>query len=223
MQTNQTVSHNKIIVLVVFICASILTSLLVYRMSHKTINELKVANGNSVIFTAARDIKPVELYVNANEKLPKSVFMHHWTLLFFGFTHCSSFCPTTLAMLDQVYNKLRVAHPDLQVVFVSLDPERDNLDTLHKYTQSFNPTFISATGSLQELRKFQSQLGIFSMREQGTTKHKKDYQMQHSASILLIDPHGKWAGMFNANIGTDEFISLFENNVKLLSQQHNYV
>ena len=222
MQTNQTVSTNKIIIFAVFICAAIMTSLFVYYQSRKTENTTTMADNNSVIFTAARDIKPVALYTAPHEKLPKTVFLQHWTLLFFGFTHCTSICPITLEKLNRVYEKLRITHPNLQVVFISLDPERDTPDALNHYVHSFNPLFISATGRIQDLRKLQSQLGIFSMRDKKNSSQKNDYQIQHTSSVLLIDPKGKWAGMFNADMSEDQFVALFQNQIKLLSQHHTY-
>lgn len=220
MQNHSPVSNNKIIVLVVFVAAAIMTSLFVYHMNHKPLDDRSLANKSSVIFTAARDIKPADLFVSQHEKLSKTIFLQHWTLLFFGFTHCASICPTTLDKLNHVYNKLRLSHPNLQVVFISLDPQRDTPDEINKYARSFNAEFIGATGNLQELRKLQSQLGIFSMQEKSPAQ-KMDYQLMHTSSVLLINPQGKWAGMLNANMSVDEFVSQLENNVKVLSEQHH--
>lgn len=223
MSSPSSLSTNKIVILLVFLCAAIMTSVFVYHMSHKSLEPLAVEKNNSFIFTAARDIKPFDLYTAPHEKLPKTLFLHHWTLVFFGFTHCSSICPTTLDKLNLVYTKLRPSQPNLQLLFISLDPERDSFEALKNYVHTFNPDFISATGSMQELRKIQSQLGIFSIRDKSSVKKKDDYQIQHTASILLIDPQGKWAGVFNANMSVDEFTSSFQNHVKRLSQHHDYV
>jgi protein SCO1/2 len=220
MQDVTTFSTNKIIMFTVFIAAAIMTSLFVYHTSHKP--EAAPFANNSIVFPAPRDIKPVELFQSNNEKLPKTVFMHHWTLLFFGFTHCNSICPTTLDMLNHVYVKLHAMQENLQVVFISLDPERDTPDALSKYVHGFNPAFISATGKLDALRKLQSQLGIFSAQDETTPHSRYDYQIQHTPSILLIDPNGKWAGMFNSAIKPDELIASFQQNVKILSEQHTY-
>ena len=73
--------NNKIIMLVVFISTAIMASVFVYHTSHKNDSELLISN-NSMIFPVARDLKPVELYTANNEKLPRTLFMHHWTLLF---------------------------------------------------------------------------------------------------------------------------------------------
>jgi len=155
-----TLSTNKIIVFIVFICAALMTSLFVFHVSQKPVHPV-LSQDTGVIFPVARDIKSFELVTAENQPFQQKNFYHHWTLLFFGFTHCSYVCPTTLDMMNHVYDKLAGKYPNLQVVLISLDPERDTPESLKKYTHSFNPTFIGVTGKIQELRKLQSQLGIF--------------------------------------------------------------
>ena len=116
-------------------------------------------------------------------------------------------------MLGRAYQKLYATYPNLQVVLISLDPERDNLQTLSTYTHSFNKNFIGATGQIQELRKLQSQLGIFSERD--TTS--SNYQLQHTSSILLINPQGKWAGLFKFGMNPEQFTQAFTEAIKILS------
>lgn len=211
MQKNQAISNNKIIFFVVFVCAAIMASLFVFRMSHQ--NTQALADSNSVVFPVARDIKNFDLVSSDGSKLTQAVFKHHWTLLFFGFTHCSSICPATLDLLSHVYTQLKSTYPNLQVVFISLDPARDDIDTLAQYTHRYHADFISGTGKLQEIRKLQSQLGIYSA---STTDSD---QIQHTPSILLINPEGKWSGVFTQGMSADKFVSTFNNSMKLISQQ----
>src|SRR5690348_12306764 len=106
MKNNPSISHSKIIIFVVFICASIMASLFVYRMSHQTPAE-PLNTEARVVFAAPRDVKHFELVSSNGTKLTQAVFQQHWTLLFFGFTHCSSICPTTLDLLSRAYTKLQ--------------------------------------------------------------------------------------------------------------------
>lgn len=214
MQNNVVVSTNKIILMAVSVCAVIIGLLFFFHISHKTAQPL--ADENSLVFPVAREIKSFELTSSNGAKLTETVFRQHWTLLFFGFTHCSSICPTTLDLLNRVYSKLHASHPNLQVVFISLDPIRDTSAALAQYTRSFNPNFISATGNMQELRKLQSQLGVYSANMEGSD------QIQHTPSIFLINPEGKWNGMFNQGMTPDQFVATFENAIKLISQQAAY-
>lgn len=209
MQTKPAISTNKIIIFVVFIAAAIMTSLFVFHMSQKP-KQSMLAEGEGTLFPVARDIKAFELSAG-NKAFTQKDFLNHWTLLFFGFTHCNSVCPTTLEMLNRVYIKLQDTYPNLQVVLISLDPDRDSPEKLTQYTHSFNPKFIGVTGKIQNLRKLQSQLGIYSARE---NESENNYQLQHTASILLINPQGKWAGLFRYGMNPDQFASAFEKSMQ---------
>lgn len=208
----QTISTHKIIFFIGFIVAAIITSLFIYRASHKN----QPGNHSSyLVFPAGRDIKPFELVNANNTAFTQRQLDGHWTLVFFGFTHCTKVCPTTMAMLKQTYPELHKKHPNLQVVFVSLDPKRDDIKTLMKYTQQFNPEFISVSGKINELRKLQSQLGIYSQIEM--TPNSSQYQIQHSSSILLISPQSKWVAMFKYGMSNREFTNAFNASVKNLT------
>lgn len=201
MTNNQTISTHKIIAFVVFICASLITSLFVYHASQKNApSALKPEIG--MIFPAPRDIKSFELISANQQKFTEKDFYQHWTLLFFGFTHCSSVCPINLDVIQRAYTDLHAKYPDLRVVLVSVDPERDTPESLATYVQRYNPEFMGITGKLQEIRKLQSQLGIFSARDNASPSD--NYQIQHTSSILLINPQGKWAGLFKYGLKPDE-------------------
>src|SRR5579872_2000793 len=159
MPTKPTCSHHKIILLVVFICAAIMTSLFVFHMNHKS-TPSTIASEDGMIFPIAREIKPFELQANADKKFTQQNLQQHWTLMLFGFTHCATICPTSMDMLNRVYLKLHSQYPNLQVVMISLDPERDTPAVIANYVHSFNTEFIGITGKTEELRKLQSQLGI---------------------------------------------------------------
>lgn len=114
-----------------------------------------------------------------------------WTLLFPGFTYCPDVCPTTLAMLKQVKAGLG---PDsaLRVVFFSVDPERDTPARLKSYVAQFDPSFVGVTVAEPELAKVAQGLGIAYAKVPGATPEA--YQMDHSASMILLNPQGQIAG-----------------------------
>jgi protein SCO1/2 len=124
-----------------------------------------------------------------------------WSLVFFGFTYCPDICPTTLALLDVVTKQLNQTQPELpkpQVIFVSVDPERDNLAQLDKYTHYFNPNFIAITGDQAQLKSFARQLGVVFDKVSVDPKHPDEYLMEHSTSIALINPQGGIQAIFTA-------------------------
>jgi protein SCO1/2 len=108
-------------------------------------------------------------------------------LLTFGFTHCAAVCPTTLATLAQTRNSLGKAADSVQVIFVTVDPDRDSAAHMQQYLAAFDPTFIGATGSPGALAEVREDYGVTATRE-GTGR---DYAMAHTSSIFLIDRAGK--------------------------------
>lgn len=120
----------------------------------------------------------------------------HWNMVFFGFTHCPDLCPTTLATLNQAYNSLQaqgqITMP--QVVFISVDPQRDDPDQIKEYLSSFNPHFLGATGTETQLKQLSQELSVLYAKI--TQPDNKNYTIDHSGTILLINPQGQFAGVF---------------------------
>jgi protein SCO1/2 len=176
----------------------------------------QINDGNSMTFPVGRDMKTVQLVTADGNDFTERSLVNHWTLLFFGFTHCSSVCPVTMDMMSKAYENLHSDIPNLQVVLVSLDPERDTKATLKQYTQSYHPDFIGVSGKIENVRKLQSQMGVFSAPDD-SAKNNGPYQLQHTASIMLINPEGKWVGMFKFGMSPDAFSSAVKSSVTSLS------
>ena len=122
-----------------------------------------------------------------------------WTFLFFGYTHCPDVCPVTLAVLQQVAQALRASPKgarDVQIVFVSVDPERDTPARLAEYVRYFDDEFVGATGNAVDLDVLTRQLGIVHMRLQPS--EDGNYLVDHTAAILLTDPEARWLAVFSA-------------------------
>lgn len=121
-----------------------------------------------------------------------------WSLFFVGYTYCPDVCPTTLADLDRVYpNLTNNQEVTTQVVFVSVDPNRDKAEQLADYVHYFNENFIGVTSSHEQLWPLVTELGlIYSLVEEGETDEY--YLVDHSASIVLINPEGKLHATFKS-------------------------
>ena len=121
-----------------------------------------------------------------------------WSLLFAGYTYCPDVCPTTLADLNYVYPSLaNDQDTTTQVVFVSVDPNRDKAEQLADYVNYFNENFIGVTSTHEQLWPFVTELGlIYSVVEEGETDEY--YLVDHSASIVLINPEGKFHATFKS-------------------------
>lgn len=109
--------------------------------------------------------------------------------LAFGFTYCPRICPVTLANLARVFEKLGPAAGDVQVVFVSVDPERDTPQRMREYLSFFNPTFIGATGTPQQLEVVRREFGISANKASSQNK-QLGYEVHHSSFVYLIDRAG---------------------------------
>lgn len=121
-----------------------------------------------------------------------------WSLLFFGYTHCPDICPTTLTSLRLLARQLQQTpdyYKNTQIVFISVDPGRDSLPHLKKYVSYFHPDFLAATGKKTQIDTLARQLGAVYMFDGDT--NTDDYIVNHSASIALIDPQGRWVARFN--------------------------
>ncbi len=122
-------------------------------------------------------------------------------LLGFGYTHCAAVCPTTLATLAQARKKLGAAAERVQVIYVTVDPERDDAARLREYMAAFDPAFIGATGDPEVLAAVREDYGVKAAKE-GTGP---DYAMAHTSSIFLIDPAGKLRALMPFGHTPDEF------------------
>lgn len=128
----------------------------------------------------------------------RSDFLDKWSFVFFGFTQCPDVCPTTMQTLKHT-KALLATDPSFnnlgQIVFVSVDPERDTLAILNQYLNYFDEDFIGITGAKDKLTDLTKPLGIlFAKIDDGSDN---SYTMDHSASILLIDPQGRVLGLFS--------------------------
>lgn len=204
---------NIICAVLAFICAAVMMSVLVFRLSHKSV-PLQTASDKSMLFPEGRDIKDFSLVTSDEKPFTQQNLRQHWTLMFFGFTRCPNICPTTLNMLSKAYEKLHPTYPNLQVVLVSLDPERDSTNILAKYTASFSPDIMGVSGKIQELRKLQSQLGVYSERNE---TDNTTYTLQHTSSIFLISPQGKWVALFKYGMSPTTFVNEFNTNMEILA------
>ncbi len=110
-----------------------------------------------------------------------------WSLLFFGYTNCPDICPTTLNTVAQAKKKLEQTGLQFpQVVFISVDPERDNVKLLGDYVSYFDKDFIGATGEEKRLRAITVQMNSMFMIQ--PSENENEYQVGHSLNLVLINP-----------------------------------
>jgi len=125
--------------------------------------------------------------------LTRAALDGRWTLLFAGFTHCPDICPTTLTKLAALAERLENEGRDLQVMFLSLDPARDDPATLAPYLDHFNPRFIGATGDSAEIDRLMAAAGLAYIK---VPTGAETYTVDHSTALVLIDPRARVAAYF---------------------------
>jgi protein SCO1/2 len=147
----------------------------------------------------ARALPDFELIDYDNRQLNRDSLAGKWSLMFFGFTHCPDICPITLQTLGQMMQL--IDDPDvtdsIRVYFVSVDPARDTPEILRDYVGYFNPDFIGATAPMERLRVLTGSLGI-AHEIHGEDGDSGNYNVDHSAAIVLVNPRSEFAGLFGA-------------------------
>ena len=119
-----------------------------------------------------------------------------YSLLFFGFTNCPDICPATLQQLAVVRQKLEKSGEELpDIVFVSVDPQRDTPNVVRQYVGYFGDGFIGATGDLEELRKLTAKIGIYFEYAEG---EGDNYNVNHSVVVAVINEEAEVRAVFSA-------------------------
>lgn len=108
--------------------------------------------------------------------------------LFFGFTHCPDVCPTTLGEMAVVMKELGPDAGRLQVLFVTVDPERDTAEVLKRYVPAFHPSFLGLTGNTEDIARTAKEFKIFFQKQ---NLPNGGYTMDHSAGTYILDGEGR--------------------------------
>ena len=132
-----------------------------------------------------------ELALNGHDGKPRTLadFRGKAVLVFFGYTHCPDVCPTTLADAAQALKALGKDADRVQVLFVTVDPERDTPDVLSKYVPAFDPRFLGLHGDAAAIQKAAKEFKIYYEKRPG--KAPEEYTMDHSGQSYVFDAQGR--------------------------------
>ena len=123
-------------------------------------------------------------------------------LMSFGFTNCAAVCPTTLATLAQARKELGVAAEGMQVIFVTVDPERDDAARMKLYLAAFDPSFVGASGTAESLAAVRRSYGVSATK----VATGSSYAVDHTSSIFVIDREGRLRGMMPYGRSANDFV-----------------
>ena len=144
---------------------------------------------------------PFQLVDQNGRPANQSLLQGKWTALFFGYTYCPDVCPATLSALKVVKDRLGAKAKDLQVVFVSVDPQRDTPAQLKLYlsTPAFPQPITGLTGSPAQVAVIAKAYKVYyAKRGTGT-----DYTVDHASAVYLIDPKGQFRTLVSDSDGLD--------------------
>ncbi|MDR7088010.1 MULTISPECIES: SCO family protein [Cellvibrio] len=172
------------------------------------------------LLPAPKTLPEFTLENHRSEAVGVNVFRHRWSLVFFGFTSCPDFCPLELQKLAKLLN-LMGAGDELQVVFVSVDPERDGQEKLANYVGFFHPQILGLRGSNLALANFAQFFGAAYDRSAIVesklitipaginlpTNVGEQYQVNHSTRVFVVNPQGEFIGSFTSPYELEEMLS----------------
>jgi protein SCO1/2 len=138
--------------------------------------------------TGASFGKALDLTDHNGQRRTLADFKGKVVVLFFGFTHCPDACPTTMMELANVAKQLGADAPRLQVLFVTVDPQRDTPEVLRQYVPSFNPSFLGLYGTPDETTRTAKEFKVYFQKQQ---QPGGSYTMDHSAGTFVMDGQGR--------------------------------
>jgi protein SCO1/2 len=169
----------------------------IYQKQSEPVTEFE----HSTVLSAPRTIGPFKMAMHTGEEFNRDSFKGKWTFLFFGYTHCPDICPNTMTVLNIMDKGLQIdtgLRDSTNFIMVSVDPDRDTVDVMAEYVPYFNKRFIGLTETQKgHLLALSSQLGVVYLVKKPKKPNDK-YIVDHSPSIILINPQGQFHAVFSA-------------------------
>ncbi len=150
---------------------------------------------SALVYPQARNLQEFQLVDQHGQPTGREQLYQQWTLAFVGYTYCPDICPLTLAKLAGVQPELAaMVKEPLKVWFISVDPQRDSVEQLNNYVNYFQqPAVLGLTAGHDQLFPFVRQLGLMYALNSNA---EGNYLVDHSASVVLINPQGQLVAMF---------------------------
>ncbi len=162
------------------------------------------------ILPTPREIAPFELTSHSGDPFTVQDLQGRWAFIFFGFTNCPDICPTSMSVLAQAQRRLQQEAPEaageFQGILVSVDPERDDQETLARYVQAFSPTFVGARGGRAATAALTTQLNVAFAQ---VPADDGSYTVDHTANIVIVNPRGHYHGFAKMPHQADTIVAAF--------------
>ena len=201
------------IVLFAAACAAIAVALVVVTLVVVSRPAGGLQPGEVVSTGQAQVGGPFQLVDQEGRPVDESLLEGKWSLVFFGFTYCPDFCPTTLAALEATKQRLGDKAKDLQIVFISVDPERDTPQALKDYLSSdgFPEGVIGLTGTPEQVRTAADAYRAYYQK----VGEGEGYTMNHSLTVYLMGPDGQFRTAVAEELGPERSAAIIERAMAL--------
>ncbi|MDA8621684.1 SCO family protein [Psychrosphaera sp.] len=168
-------------------------------------NDTRVSK-NTHLYTQPRELKSFELIDHNGQAFSNKDLSGQWSVLFLGYLSCPDICPTTMMKLSRLIPELTKVHKNTQVLFLSVDPKRDKVDNIQQYTNYFHESILGLRAEHKSLYPFVRNLGL--MYSIPPEEVSDGYFVDHSASVVLLNPNGQIHAMFKPKVELGEIPSI---------------
>jgi protein SCO1/2 len=190
----------RLIVIGVLVFSAVTIAALANKLSQpRILNKYELRDYGALLLDEPQPLLDFALLDQDGEIFNRQRLQGRWTVFFFGFTHCGDICPATMSVLAKTYAELKApVKTDFQVVFVTVDPDRDTGPVLKDYTTRFNADFVGLTGAMPDLINFASQMKVpyRPVLEGQESSSDTQQEPQHSANLVVVNPKGELHGFF---------------------------
>lgn len=147
---------------------------------------------------------PFELVNHWGENVTNEDYNGTNSLIFFGYTYCPDVCPTTLTNISTALDILGDDASDMNVLFITVDPERDKPEFLKEYLEHFHPAITGLTGNPNQIKKVAKAFGVYYAKSQQNSDDPDDYFMDHTGLIYMMGSDGEYKAHFSHSIDPEE-------------------
>jgi protein SCO1 len=145
---------------------------------------------------------PFALVADDGKTVTDRTYRGKWLLVFFGYTHCPDVCPTTLNTIAAALRQLGPAAAQVQPLFITVDPQRDTPQVLSNYVNAFDRRIVGLTGTMDQIAAVAKEYKAYFSADE--TPQERDYQLDHSAFVYLMNPQGKFVQVFGGATSEDK-------------------